>query len=121
MGRTGSIKGVVRDTHNRPLEDAAVMIVQGPTHNDLAALTGADGSFAFPGLRPGRYTIQARAAMRSSNRIPLTVRSAKVVFVEVWLEEDLIEERAGEEPEDMRARPEPRGSGREPEDFVDEL
>jgi hypothetical protein len=49
----GTLRGVVVDAAVRPLAGAAVAVQPG----GLNATTGADGLFAFPGLRPGDYSV----------------------------------------------------------------
>ena len=121
MTRTGSIKGVVRDVDNRPIGEVAVMIVSGPSHSDIAALTSPDGSFAFSQLRPGRYAIQARGEQAESDPIQLSVRAAKVAFVEIWLDADVVDDLDGSDVEDRLSAPRANGRHPEPEDSVDEL
>jgi hypothetical protein len=101
MAGTGSIKGVVRDAGNRPIGEVAVMIVSGPSHSDIAALTSPDGSFAFSQLRPGRYAIQARGDRAASEPIPLNVRAAKVAFVQIWLDADVVDDRQGSDEDSV--------------------
>lgn len=49
----GTLRGVVVDAAVRPLGGAQVQVQPG----GLNATTGADGLFAFPGLRPGDYSV----------------------------------------------------------------
>jgi protocatechuate 3,4-dioxygenase beta subunit len=52
------IRGVVRDQHGEPLQDARVLFVSGPEPlPDVAAVTGADGAFALTAPVPGNYAI----------------------------------------------------------------
>ena len=54
----GAIKGrVLRD--GQPVMDVPVSITEGPSHPDIAALTGANGEYMFNDLEPGYYVIQA--------------------------------------------------------------
>ncbi|WP_270936756.1 carboxypeptidase-like regulatory domain-containing protein [Falsiroseomonas oryzae] len=57
----GQIAGRVLDAEGEPIAEAQVLIAQGPAHQDIAALTGADGRFAFGGLVAGNYTLRAQA------------------------------------------------------------
>jgi hypothetical protein len=51
-----SVRGRVLDAwHDRPLADAIVRL-QGSASRQTA-LTNLDGSFTFPGVRPGRYSV----------------------------------------------------------------
>ena len=92
MKRTGAIKGLVRDANNVPMEEVSIVIVTGPTHPDMAALTGTDGSFGFSGLRPGSYVIKAYGSEVESDELPVRVLPRKIAFVEIWLETDIIDE-----------------------------
>lgn len=122
MQSGGIIRGVVRDASNTPIRDVAVMIISGPAHHDIAALTDASGSFDFGDMAPGQYTIQARGAAGSSERIALMVRPAKVSFVQIWLEAGLVnEDPATGEPDDANDDPLPRLPDSEPGDFADEI
>jgi hypothetical protein len=53
-----AIKGRVL-RNGRPVVDASVSIADGPSHPDIAALTGANGEYAFNDLEPGDYAVQA--------------------------------------------------------------
>jgi Carboxypeptidase regulatory-like domain len=56
----GVVKGVVRDAAGKPVPGARVMFVEGPVAlPDVAALTGADGSFAMAAPAAGTYQIEA--------------------------------------------------------------
>jgi Carboxypeptidase regulatory-like domain len=52
--KTGRILGIVVDTSDDPVPDAAV-VLQGPAGNRLAAITKEDGSFAFHSVTPGIF------------------------------------------------------------------
>lgn len=81
----GLIRGVVRSTTNRPLPDVNLVIVSGPPHADIVAITGTDGTFELNNLRPGRYVIKAYGRVESDD-IPVRVFAQQVPFVEIWLE-----------------------------------
>lgn len=57
----GLLVGVVRTTDKQPIPDARVLVVSGPTHPDIAALTNENGRFRLGGLEPGRYRIEVDA------------------------------------------------------------
>ncbi len=92
MKLTGAMKGLIRDADNVPIEDVNIVIVAGPTHQDIAALTGADGVFGFSSLRPGNYVIKAYGIDVESDDIPVRILPRKIAFVEVWLEGDMADE-----------------------------
>lgn len=93
MKLAGAIKGLVRDADDVPMEDVNIVIVTGPTHQDIAALTGADGSFGFSSLQPGNYVIKAYGSDVESDDIPVRVFTKKIAFVEIWLETDIVDEQ----------------------------
>lgn len=92
MKTTGAIKGLVRNADDVPMEDVSITIVTGPTHPDIAALTGTDGDFYFNSLRPGNYVIKAYGSKVQSDDIPVRVLPRKVALVKIWLEPDLVDE-----------------------------
>jgi hypothetical protein len=93
MKLVGAIKGLVRDADDVPIEDVNIVILAGPAHSDIAALTGADGAFAFSSLQPGNYVIKAYGSDLESDDIPVRVLPRKIAFVEVWLETDIVDEQ----------------------------
>ena len=52
-----SIGGRVIASDGMPVADARVMIVDGPPHTDIAALTSNDGRFRFDNLCSGTYKV----------------------------------------------------------------
>lgn len=92
MKLAGRIKGLIRDADDIPIEDVNIVILDGPPHPDIAAITGADGAFGFSGLQPGNYVIKAYGSDLESDDIPVIVLPRKIAFVEVWLEIDMVDE-----------------------------
>lgn len=88
----GSIKGIVKDSNNVPMEGVNMVILNGPTHPDIAALTDSYGMFAFSDLNPGNYTIKAYSRVESDD-ISLNVFVGKTAFVEISMETDLREDK----------------------------
>jgi hypothetical protein len=84
----GSITGIIRNTHDALLADVNVLIVSGPSHNDVAAITGADGQFSIHGLQPGAYVLKAFGQVESGE-IPVQVLPTQIPFVEIRLESDI--------------------------------
>ena len=86
MKQTGAMKGLVRDADNLPIGDVSVVIVAGPSHQDIAALTGSDGTFGFGSLQPGCYVIKAYGSDVESDDLPVQILAGQVAVVEIWLE-----------------------------------
>lgn len=79
------IIGVVLDARDRPVADASVYLISGPTAlPDIAALTGARGEFRFAVPVPGRYEVGASAEGFSTARASLNV-SARETQVRIVL------------------------------------
>lgn len=78
----GSISGIIRNSNDAPMADVNVIIVSGPDHHDIAAVTGADGQFSFHSIQPGNYVIKAFGQVESEE-IPVQVQSEQVPFVEI--------------------------------------
>jgi len=58
----GTIAGRVVGPSGAPVAGATVAIAAGSQpHNDIAAVTAADGSFRFGSVRPGDYRVEAHA------------------------------------------------------------
>lgn len=93
MKLTGAIRGLIRNANDVPIEEVNIIIVTGSTHQDIAALTGADGFFGFSNLRPGNYVIKACSIDVESDNIPVRVLPKKIAFVEIWLETDMVDEQ----------------------------
>lgn len=81
----GSITGIIRSSSHAPLEEVNVLIVSGPPHPDMAAVTGTDGRFSFNSLRPGKYLLKAYGQVES-DEIPVEVLAKQIPLVEIWLE-----------------------------------
>jgi len=80
----GSISGIIRNVDDAPLENVNVLIVSGPSHNDIAAITGADGRFKLTNLQPGNYVLKAYGQVESKE-IPVQVLPQQIPFVEIQL------------------------------------
>ena len=87
-----TIKGIVKDQNDVPLEGLNIIIISGPTHPDIVALTDNDGTFVFSDLKPGNYTIKAYGRTESDD-IPVRVLAKKTAFVEIWMETGEVEDK----------------------------
>ena len=76
-GHPGLIAGVVRDDGGAPIEDARVYFTDAPAPiPDVAALTGADGSFVLTVPIDGTYTLECRAEGFAATRATVASRDA---------------------------------------------
>ena len=77
---TGSIRGLVTDAENRPLEGARVIAVHLPSGTQYTGATRADGRFNIPGMRVGGpYSVAATIigfARQSRDDINVSLGSA---------------------------------------------
>jgi hypothetical protein len=55
---SGSIAGTVEDAQGAPVPGATVVLVSNERGNELTFTTGAFGTFTFPQLAPGSYTLK---------------------------------------------------------------
>lgn len=88
----GSIKGIVRDKNNFPLEGLNIIIISGPSHPDITAVTDSQGTFMFSSLKQGNYVIKAYGVTESDD-IPVQVHQSKTAFVEIWMETGEVEDK----------------------------
>jgi len=78
------IAGVVRDESGAPIEGARVYFTDAPgSIPDVAALTGADGSFSLAAPFEGAYTLECSADGLAASRA--TIASADGSGVELTL------------------------------------
>lgn len=87
----GTITGIIRDPEDAPLESVNVIVVSGPSHHDIAAITGADGHFSINSLQPGNYVLKAFGQVES-DEIEVQVLPNQVPYVEIWLDSDDVEQ-----------------------------
>ena len=83
---TGSIAGRVLDATGAPVAGASVMFTNSPgPQNDIAAVTGASGSFKFSRLVPGAYKILVQGAAHGPGELDAEVAPGETVNVELRL------------------------------------
>jgi hypothetical protein len=58
----GAIVGRVTLTDGEPIPDASIVIVGGPAHRDIAALTTNQGEYSLQSLTPGDYVLLVNAS-----------------------------------------------------------
>ncbi|SDO41328.1 MMPL family transporter [Actinacidiphila guanduensis] len=69
---TGTLAGTVRRADGRPVQDVRVVLQDADGHEVATLSTGADGSYSFDNLYPGRYTLltQGYPPFPATVRIP---------------------------------------------------
>jgi hypothetical protein len=67
----------VRDEEGRPIAEAVVLIADGPSHPDMAALTGGEGEYSYIRLAPGTYTLLVNAVDREPLRLSVDVAAGQ--------------------------------------------
>lgn len=86
----GAIRGTVRDATGALVDGASIFVRDEEGHLvELFSLaqTNASGSFEYPGLAPGHYTVTARtSALASAGGTPIRVRSGETSEVTVAVE-----------------------------------
>jgi hypothetical protein len=77
---TGSIRGIVTDSENRPLEGARITAIHMPSGTQYTGATRVDGRFTIPGMRVGGpYQVSATAigfARQSRDDIQVSLGSS---------------------------------------------
>ena len=86
MKTTGTINGIVRNERDLPLADCSVVILSGPTHNDILPLSNKNGRFSIGDLLPGNYIIKVYSSFSSTDKINVQVRQNRASLVEVWFD-----------------------------------
>ena len=84
MRNNGSIQGRVVDAAGMPVSGVSVAIQESPhQHQDLAALSNAEGNFRFSGLEPGPYSLAAHRAGQTFGEVHVNVTSGQQVEIEI--------------------------------------
>jgi len=85
----GQIVGRVVDAEGEPVEEAQLLITEGPTHPDIAALTASDGRFALGGLAAGTYRLRAQATgFAACTAVVVLTPGSRSVFAELALDRE---------------------------------
>ena len=81
-----AIAGTILTISDQPIPDATIMIVAGPAHTDLAAITDGSGQFEFGDLTPGSYMLQVvcDGFQTVSGRVP--VRARRITHCDITLQ-----------------------------------
>ena len=91
---TGAIIGAVLDQQGAPLPGVTVTVSSPNLMGSRTVLTEADGSFRFPALPPGNYTVKAeldgfKTVVRENIRLTTTTR----LTVDISLEQSATTEK----------------------------
>ncbi|MFB0565458.1 MAG: carboxypeptidase regulatory-like domain-containing protein [Candidatus Aminicenantaceae bacterium] len=91
--QTGSIKGTITDTEGNLLPGVTVNISSGSLQGTLSYITSSNGSFRFPSLPPGVYTMTVQMqGFRTIKREEIVVNVGKTTEIRIQLEAAAIEE-----------------------------
>ena len=90
----GSIEGTVKDTSGAVLPGVTVEAASPALVGTAVAITGADGLYRFPSLRPGTYAITARLASFATAQTPnVKLELGQVLKVDLTLAPGGVSER----------------------------
>ena len=78
-----SIGGKVITSDGKPIAEARVMISDGPSYIDIAALTNNDGVFRFDNLCSGTYKISICADNYESKTVTFSVEDKEFLEQEI--------------------------------------
>ncbi len=92
-GAYGSVSGRVVDATGAPVSGASVAVSASPQPvSDIAAITGADGSFRLGGLAPGTYTLTAHSTGHAPGEADVVVLPGQQANLEIRLDDLFIAE-----------------------------
>jgi hypothetical protein len=81
-----AIAGRVDDDQGKPLAEATVLIVSGPAHRDIAALTDSQGRYRFDSLLPGDYTLMVNAFGHPQKEGKVAAKVGDLAFLDFVME-----------------------------------
>lgn len=79
------VAGVVLEPSGEPVREAQVFVAGGPSHPDIAAITGENGRFSLGGLLAGRYRLRADADGFDPTTIEIAVAPGRRLELEIEL------------------------------------
>ncbi len=83
----GTLRGTIADAAGAALPGAAVTVSDATTTTTRAAVTGEDGAYAIPALRPGRYTVSIELqGFRPLRREGVQLATGETVRLDVRLQ-----------------------------------
>ena len=92
MSQYGTILGFVSTPDGDPIEGATALIVTGPAHADIAAITDERRLFELSDLDPGFYVIRISADGCEPVREGVQVRGGQVSRIYVVLQSNVEDE-----------------------------
>lgn len=91
--QTGSIKGTVKDSEGSPLPGVTVEITSEALMGKQNYITSKSGSYRFPSLPPGNYTIKAKLqGFQTVIREDIIINVGKTITVNITMKMGTIEE-----------------------------
>jgi hypothetical protein len=85
--QTGAIGGIVTEQDNNPIPGVSITVSGPALMGTMTDISRSDGSFRFPSLPPGSYTVTAELeGFKSVKREDVTVRVGQVVTINFKLE-----------------------------------
>lgn len=89
----GSLSGIITDPNGATLPGAMVEIKNEETNVTATTITNDDGSYTFPLVQPGRYTVLVKqSGFKTASRTGTEVRVADKITVDVQMEVGAAEE-----------------------------
>lgn len=79
------LAGIVVEPTGEPVSEAQVFVASGPSHPDIAAITGENGRFSLGGLEAGRYRVQAEANGFEPATVEMAVGAGRRFEIEIEL------------------------------------
>jgi carboxypeptidase family protein/TonB-dependent receptor-like protein len=84
---TGTIAGIVRDSSGAVVPGASITVTNTQTNIAFHTVSGADGSYTAPALRPGEYSVTVeRAGFKKEVRSGLVLQVNQVATVDLALQ-----------------------------------
>ena len=84
---TGTIAGIVRDSSGAVVPGASITVTNSQTNITFHTVSGADGSYTAPALRPGEYSVTVeRAGFKKEVRSGLVLQLNQVATVDLALQ-----------------------------------
>jgi Tfp pilus assembly protein PilF len=90
---SATVRGMVSDPQNHPLENVAVSLENRDTGKVLSATTDSQGHYRFAGLSPGTYMLRVtRKGWHEASKRPLVLEQGQEIVVDLLLQPDAASE-----------------------------